>query len=378
MVRDRPPGRLPHPARRADVQALDGQGLELGPLLQRPRPGRRATRTSPGTSSARRSTTRTRPARCPTRSPTPRCSTTSSSRPIHGWALSRLRQRLTDGLADADLERDLPAPGALDRVLARPPRAPGSPLPHYQHGNDSGWDNATTFDADRVIETADLAAFLVLQMRELADLADRARQARRRGTRWRAADRTLLAAMLAQLWTGERFAARDRRAPGEPAHQREPAGPDAHRARRPTCPPRCTTALAAQIAAPPHRARPGHRDCPTRRTTSADGYWRGPIWAPSTVLIEDGLRRAGHRRPRRRGQQPLPRRCARRPASPRTSTPRPAPGCATAPTPGPPAATSSSPRPPRGVSHCAGSRISPRKDFWPGARSGPEVLPGQR
>ena len=27
-----------------------------------------------------------------------------------------------------------------------------------------------------------------------------------------------------------------------------------------------------------------------------DGYWRGPIWAPSTVLIEDGLRRAGHDR----------------------------------------------------------------------------------
>ena len=25
----------------------------------------------------------------------------------------------------------------------------------------------------------------------------------------------------------------------------------------------------------------------------SDGYWRGPIWAPSTVLIEDGLRRAG-------------------------------------------------------------------------------------
>ncbi|MEV1169301.1 hypothetical protein [Nonomuraea sp. NPDC049784] len=25
-----------------------------------------------------------------------------------------------------------------------------------------------------------------------------------------------------------------------------------------------------------------------------DGYWRGPIWTPSTVLIEDGLHRAGH------------------------------------------------------------------------------------
>ncbi|WP_285559261.1 MGH1-like glycoside hydrolase domain-containing protein [Actinoplanes regularis] len=71
---------------------------------------------------------------------------------------------------------------------------------------------------------------------------------------------------------------------------------------------------------------------------ASDGYWRGPIWAPSTVLIEDGLRRAG--------MSPSPTRsasgagsCARSPALPRTSTPRPAPGCATAPAPGPPPAT---------------------------------------
>lgn len=25
----------------------------------------------------------------------------------------------------------------------------------------------------------------------------------------------------------------------------------------------------------------------------ADGCWRGPIWAPSTAIIEDGIRRAG-------------------------------------------------------------------------------------
>nr|WP_202918798.1 hypothetical protein [Saccharothrix deserti] len=28
----------------------------------------------------------------------------------------------------------------------------------------------------------------------------------------------------------------------------------------------------------------------------SDGYWHGRIWAPATVLIEDGLRRAGHDR----------------------------------------------------------------------------------
>jgi glycogen debranching enzyme len=35
----------------------------------------------------------------------------------------------------------------------------------------------------------------------------------------------------------------------------------------------------------------------TERPTSPhyhpDGYWRGPVWAPATILIEDGLRRAG-------------------------------------------------------------------------------------
>src|SRR5262249_33454069 len=34
-------------------------------------------------------------------------------------------------------------------------------------------------------------------------------------------------------------------------------------------------------------------ELPTSPHYQPDGYWRGPIWAPSTVLIEDGLRRAG-------------------------------------------------------------------------------------
>ena len=37
-------------------------------------------------------------------------------------------------------------------------------------------------------------------------------------------------------------------------------------------------------------------ELPTSPHYQADGYWRGPIWAPATVLVEDGLRRAGHHR----------------------------------------------------------------------------------
>jgi glycogen debranching enzyme len=34
-------------------------------------------------------------------------------------------------------------------------------------------------------------------------------------------------------------------------------------------------------------------ELPTSPHYESDGYWRGPIWAPATILIEDGLRRGG-------------------------------------------------------------------------------------
>lgn len=37
-------------------------------------------------------------------------------------------------------------------------------------------------------------------------------------------------------------------------------------------------------------------ELPTSPHYRPDGYWRGPIWAPATVLVEDGLRRSGHHR----------------------------------------------------------------------------------
>ncbi|MGC0344026.1 hypothetical protein RKD20_009060 [Streptomyces sp. SLBN-8D4] len=84
---------------------------------------------------------------------------------------------------------------------------PGAALPHYHHGNDSGWDIATTFGPERVVATADLAAFLTLQVHELARLApelDLPSEARR----WTRTTDATQAAMPDELWTGERFVAR--------------------------------------------------------------------------------------------------------------------------------------------------------------------------
>ncbi|WP_405572910.1 trehalase family glycosidase [Streptomyces phaeochromogenes] len=210
--------------------------------------------------------------------------------PVHGWTLGHLRRRLPEPLGRTELAH------AYDRLArwtdfwltAR--RAPGAALPHYQHGNDSGWDNATTFDPERLIVTADLSAFLILQLRELADLAaelDRTDDARR----WtRTADATQ-AAMLDQLWTGERFIARG-------AHSDDTWTSSSLLDLMPIVlgehlPESVSSVLATRIQA--HLTPYGlATELPASPHYRSDGYWRGPIWAPATVLIEDGLRRAGH------------------------------------------------------------------------------------
>ncbi|MFJ8941148.1 amylo-alpha-1,6-glucosidase [Streptomyces sp. NPDC102365] len=212
--------------------------------------------------------------------------------PIHGWALSHLRRLLPEPLSRKDL---VEVYGRLARwtdfwLTVR--RVPGAALPHYQHGNDSGWDNATTFDPERVVVTADLAAFLTLQLHELAGLATELGLADE-AQRWtRTADATQ-AAMLDELWTGERFMARGAGSAAAWASSSlldlMPMALGEH------LPEHVGKALAARIET--HLTAYGlATELPTSPHYLSDGYWRGPIWAPATVLIEDGLRRAGHHR----------------------------------------------------------------------------------
>ena len=207
--------------------------------------------------------------------------------PIHGWALRHLRRQLR--INPVDLRSTYHRLADWTRFWLTHRRAPGRPLAHYQHGNDSGWDNATAFDPERVIESPDLAAFLVLQLRELADLAAEL------GTHddaaaWRRGAEQMYVDLIEHLWTGSGSTrgASCRATPG-------PAAACSISCRSCWAPssPAIGDALAERIAA--HLTPYGlATELPTSPHYAADGYWRGPIWAPSTVLIEDGLRRAGH------------------------------------------------------------------------------------
>ncbi|MCX5425772.1 amylo-alpha-1,6-glucosidase [Streptomyces sp. NBC_00078] len=212
--------------------------------------------------------------------------------PIHGWTFGHLRHRLPTPPSRAQLAETYVRLERWTEFWLTVRRAPAAELPHYQHGNDSGWDNATTFDPERVVVTADLAAFLVLQLHELAALADELGKPDE-AHRWTATAEETQTALLDQLWTGDRFVARSA-ATGDTWSSSSLLDLMAivlgeH------LPGEVSSALADHIKA--HLTPYG---LATELTTSphylADGYWRGPIWAPATVLVEDGLRRAGHQR----------------------------------------------------------------------------------
>jgi glycogen debranching enzyme len=209
--------------------------------------------------------------------------------PVHGWALAELRRRLSSQLTDGQLTEAYGRLRAWTEFWLNLRRAPGRRLCHYHHGNDSGWDNATTFAQNRVIETADLAALLVLQLQCLAQLADELGEVDEAG-RWTAEAAAMKQALLEELWDGSSFVARP---------------PDSGIAQTsqsllellpivlgPQLPPMVATQLVERVRT--HLATAGlATEPPSSQFYQPNGYWRGPVWAPPTVLIEFGLRSLG-------------------------------------------------------------------------------------
>ncbi len=208
--------------------------------------------------------------------------------PIHGWALLRLRESLGRTLTTTELENIYERLARWSTFWLDRRRRPGHPLPYYQHGNDSGWDNATTFDRDRVVEAPDLAGFLILQLEVLHDLAI---ELGRPAPHWKTARDELLDALLGQLWDGSGFVA-----VGALTGQRSPS--TSLLALLPLVlgdrlPEEVRTVLVDRLR--DHLTPYGPATEPvTSEHYEDDGYWRGPIWAPSTALIEDGLRQSGY------------------------------------------------------------------------------------
>ena len=162
-------------------------------------------------------------------------------------------------------------------------------LPEYYHGNDSGWDNGTVFDAGLPAVSGDVAAFLVLQLETLA------RVARRLGNvaaaeSWTQRSQLLLQNLLRHLWNGRRFVVLN--AAGKIAEKSDSIFGSLPIILGQRLPVEIRQALAVEIRR--HLTEWGlATENPASALYTPEGYWRGPIWAPPTLFIIAGLRAAG-------------------------------------------------------------------------------------
>ncbi len=209
--------------------------------------------------------------------------------PIHGWALSHLRADRPDFFDPARLRESLSWLEPWTRWWLNHRLWQDGGLPLYLHGNDSGWDNSTYFLRGVPVLTPDLPAFLVLQCRELAEL-HRLLGQQHDADLWTAKAQQLLDQLLETLWDGERFHAlylpENEKIVTDTLIETMPLVlgdllPEVIRTRLKT---RLRSYLTDYGPATEQPDSPHYR---------ADGYWRGPVWAPSTHLLIDGLRRGG-------------------------------------------------------------------------------------
>ena len=212
-----------------------------------------------------------------------------SKPPVHGWALDFMRRRNRRLLTGRRLLRAYEWLSRWSNWWLVHRVWPGDVLPHYLHGNDSGWDNSTLFDQGTPLVAPDLAACLAIQLEVVGDLADRLHRPRA-AARWRRKAARLLDGLLGRLWRGDRFVG-----------VRRPDGTVVDCDSLITCVPlllgrRLPAAVRGALVRRVRRHLTKHgvaTEQPASPAYNARGYWRGPVWAPPVMQIVWGLADAG-------------------------------------------------------------------------------------
>lgn len=213
--------------------------------------------------------------------------------PIHGWTLMRLMDR--HPISDSMLREFYPMLVAWNEFWFRQRDTDGNGIPAYSSkhsGWESGWDNASVLpDPKQAYEAPDLQAYLVLQMKALARVAAKLGKTKD-AENWDKRATEHLQRLQSEFWNGRSFVVK---AVGGPAPDPDPT----------SLLPLMPLVLGEwldkdifQILAQRLESRfltpigPATED-PMSPRYLPDGYWRGPVWAPTALLLADGLRRGG-------------------------------------------------------------------------------------
>jgi putative isomerase len=211
--------------------------------------------------------------------------TTITNSPVHGWGLRYMWDHNPEMMTPERMQEAYDYLSRWTEWITNHRTWPGDRLPYHHHGFDGGWDNASIFDQGVPIITPDQAAYVILQMEILADLAQ-AMGRDEESAAWKARAATMLTALIEDLWKEDHFVG-----------MLKPSGRIVECESLLICMPmvlgkRLPAEVQKHLLArikdhlTPHGLATEKLDSPNY---VEGGYWRGPIWAPSTMLITSGL-----------------------------------------------------------------------------------------
>jgi len=218
--------------------------------------------------------------------------------PIHGWTLRKLMNEME--LSDSQKERAYEDLKGWTNYWFNYKDSNNNGIPEFNHGYDSGWDNGTEFDLDGKTkqhsswESPNLLAYLILQMDLLHDLAinlgytDEAHQ-------WEQKSDQTLAFLLTEHWDGEKFVTRniEYNSVNEASQSLMSFLPVVLGEKLPE---EIQNKLVDGLKNGGYLTEWGLATESINSPLYAKSgkvYWRGAIWAPSTMIIVDGLNKCG-------------------------------------------------------------------------------------
>ncbi len=208
--------------------------------------------------------------------------------PVHGWTL-RWLIRNSDVVTRARLTEVYPRLAAWTDWWFSNRDDNDDGIPQYNHGNESGWDNSTAFAAGVPLDSPDLSAYLIVQLDTLAEAA-RALGRPAEAREWAGRADRLAARMVPYFTDGPDLSARDPRT-GEAIRHTSLIGVMPLVAGQ-----RLPRAVRGRLMdrlredGPFMTAHGLATEPPSSPAYEPDGYWRGPIWAPTTFLLTEALR----------------------------------------------------------------------------------------
>ena len=214
--------------------------------------------------------------------------------PIQGWALGKLMDM--HHIPNAKLEAIYPKLVKWTNFWFTKRDANGNGIPGFggEHsGWDSGWDNSTVSGSSEN-EAPELQAYLILQMKTLSRMATQLGR-KDEAAKWNERAAAHLALFQKTYWLDGRVVTRldggDRI-----IHQPTSLEPMMSLVLGKDLDPEMFTGMVKQLDdyMTPYGLASEMPSSPLYRS-DPDAYWCGPIWAPATYLVIDGLNRGGRR-----------------------------------------------------------------------------------